>query len=321
MRNEPRALVVSTPAPSPHVDLAPSETPSVYRTLINEWLRSKRSVHTQIAYARDIAAFFIFIMAPEREIPRTSLDQVRLSDIQDYALQLEQSGWASSTQMRKMAAIKSLFTFLYRAGALPVNVAAAQPLPAIEDTLAERILSPAQIQNMLYEAKQNSSARNYTLLLLLYGSGCRCEEICNLQWRNVQAREESGQITVYGKGRKTRAIPLHQFVWDALMVYKPMGVAPEEYVFQSRQLTMHDGHLSRRLDEGQVWRIVKQIAAKAGIPAASTHWLRHAHATHAMDQGAPLRLIMAIMGHADLRTPAKYQHVRPDASTSYYLPF
>jgi site-specific recombinase XerD len=68
----------------------------------------------------------------------------------------------------------------------------------------------------------------------------------------------------------------------------------------------------------QIWRIVKHIATKVELPAASTRWLRHAHATHSMDAGAPLRLIMA-MGHADLRTPARYQYVRFNLALSASL--
>jgi len=308
------------PAAGDSLDLIPAWTPEPNRTLVNEWLRSKRSAHTRDAYAHDITQFWLFLLNPTRPL-HAALDQVTLTDIQDYALALEHSDLSSSSQMRKLATVKSLFTFAHRVGALRFNVAAAQPLPAVEDTLAERILTSAQIQHMLFAAKQSGNPRNYMLLLLLYGSGCRCEEACNLQWRNIQEREQAGQITVYGKGRKTRAIPLHQFVWDELMRYQKASVAPDAYVFPSRQVKLIDGKPSYRMDESSAWRVVKAIAALAGIPNASTHWLRHAHATHAMDAGAPLRLIMAIMGHADLRTPAKYQHVRPEASTSQYLPF
>jgi integrase/recombinase XerD len=86
-------------------------------------------------------------------------------------------------------------------------------------------------------------------------------------------------------------------------------------VFASRKISAHQG----RLSETQVWRIVKEYAVKAGIKNASTHWMRHAHATHAMEKGAPLRLIQETLGHADLRTPSRYQHVRPDASSSQFL--
>src|SRR5258708_990614 len=314
------ATALTTTSPEPSVDLAPAWTPETNRGLVTAWLRSKRSPHTRDAYTHDIAEFFLFLLNPNRPL-RAALDQVTLEDIQDYAAALEQSSLSSASQQRKVATVKSLFTFAHKLGLLKVNVAAAQPLPAVEDTLAERILSTAQIQHMLYEAKQSSSPRNYLLLLTLYGSGCRCEEVCNLQWRNVQARDEAGQITVYGKGRKTRAIPLHAFVWNALLTAKPADAHPDDYVFPSRQTTIQDdGSASRRLDESQVWRIVKAIATKAGIPNASTHWLRHAHATHSMDAGAPLRLIMEILGHAHLSTAPTYKHILPPASTSHYLP-
>jgi integrase/recombinase XerD len=153
------------------------------------------------------------------------------------------------------------------------------------------------------------------MLLLLYGSGIRCAELCGLQWEDVQETAAGGQITVLGKGSKPRSIPLHKVVWDELIGLRPEDADTKDYVFASRRLSAHQG----RLSETQVWRIVKEYAVKAGIKNASTHWMRHAHATHAMEKGAPLRLIQETLGHADLRTPSRYQHVRPDASSSQFL--
>ena len=278
--------------------------------VIREWLRSKRSRHTQRAYTRDIAGFLAFI-------GYQPLAQVTLTNIQDYAQALTAQRLEPSTQARKLATVKSLLTFAHKTGAIPFNVGAAQQLPQGKDKLAQRILSQAQVQNMIYEARGNP--RNHTLLLLLYGSGIRCEEVCNLQWCDVQATSQGGQITVIGKRRKTRSIPLHLKVWEALQALRPASAGENEYVFTSRQQTIRGGQPSRRLTEVQAWRIVKHYAQLAGIPNASTHWLRHAHATHAMEKHAPLKLIQETLGHADLRTPSRYQHVRPESSTSLFL--
>lgn len=301
--------------------LVPYQQPSIYvtrpvltpeedETVIREWLRSKRSAHTRKAYGRDIAVFYAYV--------RKSLKDVTLTDIQDYADELASRGYEPSTQARMLAVVKSLCTFAKDTGAIGFNVGKAQPLPQGKDKLAQRILSQAQVQRMLYEAEKSGSQRNHVMLLLLYGSGIRCAELCNLQWCDVQETSQGGQITVLGKRQKTRSIALHPTVWAALQAFRPGDAGDDEYVFQSRQTSMRNDKPSRRLTESQVWRIVTTIAKRAGIKA-STHWLRHAHATHAMEKNTPLKVIQETLGHADLRTPARYQHVRPEYSSSLSL--
>jgi integrase/recombinase XerD len=289
----------------PSNDLAARED----ATIIELWLHSKRSKHTQKAYIRDINDFYDFLQQNDRSI---TVKGVTLKDIQDYAEHLKSEYKETSTQARKIATVKSLLTFASQMRYTDFNVGAAQPLPEGKDKLAQRILSTSQVQNIIYEARDNK--RNHAMLLLLYGSGIRCAELCGLQWEDVQETAIGGQITVFGKRNKTRSIPLHKVVWDELITLRPENVQSADYVFQSRKSTNQG-----RLTEVQVWRIVKGYAEKAGIKRASTHWFRHAHATHAMEKGAPLRLIQATLGHADLRTPSRYQHVRPDASSSQFL--
>lgn len=280
-------------------------------TIVREWLRSKRSPHTQRAYLQDITLFYEQVGKP--------LDQVTLTDLQDYADYLrDEKRLEVSTRARMLAAVKSLLTFAKNTGRSRFNVGTALQLPQGKDTLAQRILSQAQVQRMLYVAEKSGNERNHVMLLLLYGSGIRCAELCNLQWMDVQETSTGGQITVLGKRQKTRSIALHPTVWQALQAFRPRDVKPEAYVFQSRQISRRAGKLSRRLSEVQVWRIVTTIAKKAGIKA-STHWLRHAHATHAMEKNTPLKVIQETLGHADLRTPSRYQHVRPETSSSLAL--
>lgn len=300
--------------PQPLTDLAPANA-ALDRTTVNQWLRSKRSRHTQKAYTRDIIKFYKFLADHQRSL---TIQGVTLTDIQDYAEYLKTLYPEPATQARMIATVKSLLTFAHTTGYLPVNVGAAQQLPEGKDKLAQRILTTGQVQNMLYEAKKDNQ-RNYAMLLLLYGSGIRCAELCGLQWVDVQETSKGGQITVLGKRRKTRSIALPASVWTTLQEIRPGDVNSDDYVFQSRQVSIRDGKPSRRLTESQVWRIVTTYAKRAGIEKASTHWMRHAHATHAMEKGAPLRLIQETLGHADLRTPSRYQHVRPDASSSQFL--
>jgi len=149
-------------------------------------------------------------------------------------------------------------------------------------------------------------------LLTLYSGGFRVAEACGLKWSDLQSRDTSGQITVFGKGSKTRTVLVPKSVWNSLLSLR--GDAPEHApVFRSRK----GGHL----DESQVWRIVRKAAKRAGIEkAVSCHWLRHAHASHALDRGAPIHLVQATLGHSSVATTGKYLHARPADSSANYLP-
>ena len=154
------------------------------------------------------------------------------------------------------------------------------------------------------------NARNYALLLLAYASGGRVSELAGLKWRDVQPRGDAGQVTIFGKGGKTRMVLLPVAAWCKLQELGP-GV-PDAPVFRSRA----GGHLSTV----QVWRIVRKAARDAGILAdVSPHFLRHAHASHALDRQATIHLVQQTLGHASLATTSKYTHARPNDSSGRYL--
>ena len=139
--------------------------------------------------------------------------------------------------------------------------------------------------------------RNRALLILLYASGVRRGELAGLRWKDLQATGEGGQITVFGKGGKTRSIQLPDSVWKQLR--KLQGEAQsEDPVFRSRK----KGHA---LTESAIWRIVRRAAERAGLELpVSPHWLRHAHASHACP--GPGRAHSFGAGHA--RTRQYYDH-------------
>jgi integrase/recombinase XerD len=180
-------------------------------------------------------------------------------------------------------------------------------------------MSEQQVAKMF--ALENNP-RNHAILVLLYRAGLRAEELCNLTWSKVQARTEAGQIAVYGKGKKTRFVLLDQDTWSEVMSLHTSFDTPESYVFQSRQQRSRtDRHGDRRLDESMIHRIVRTAADRAGVAPGrvSPHWMRHAHATHSLENGAPITLVQETLGHADIKTTAKYTHVRPNASSGQYL--
>jgi len=153
--------------------------------------------------------------------------------------------------------------------------------------------------------------RNKSLLSLIYIAGLRVSEACSLKWRDVQPANDGGYITIFGKGDKTRTILIGKKIYDELMSLKGEAGANDP-VFRSQK--------GGQLSSSQAWRIVKQAAKRAGInPNVSPHWLRHAHASHALDRGCPIHLVQATLGHASVATTGRYLHARPNDSSARYL--
>ena len=278
--------------------------------LIGLWLHGK-SEHAQEAYMRDVEQFVDYVDLP--------LAAVRLEHFWAWADHLIRLELKSATQARKLAAVKSLFSFAHRVGYLQFNVGAAVTLPTIADKLAERILPEDAVQQILSVA---GSLRNRVMLRVFYATGARVSELANVFWGALAERapingRPTGQITLLGKGNKTRTIRLSADTWAALMELRAAaakaGYAERKHpVFRSRK----KGPLSRQ----QIWRIVRKTATAAGLSQdVSPHWLRHAHASHALDHGAPTHLVKDSLGHKSLTTTSKYAHARPDDSSSLYL--
>ncbi len=266
---------------------------------IKLWLHGK-SDNTQTAYLLDIHRLYDLI--------GKSLRELTLDDFQGFTDNLYHL--KRSSRARIMASVKSALSFGLKIGYLQVNVGSAVELPKLENKLAERILSEQQIAKMF--ALENNP-RNHAILILLYRAGLRVSELCDLTWRNLQERDEAGQIAVFGKGKKTRHVLLDPATWQEVTNLKTEKAGPDDYVFQSRKG-------KSRLDESAIHRIVASAAKRAGInDKVSPHWMRHAHATHALERGAPITLVQDTLGHKSMETTAKYTHVRPNASSSQYL--
>jgi integrase/recombinase XerD len=268
--------------------------------LVELWLHG-RSKHTQRSYRKDANHFLEHLQKP--------LHQITLGDLQAYADVLAGADLAVASQHRRLSAVKSLFAFGHRLGYLLFDTARPLRLPAMKNKLAERILDEAEVLRMVALERQ---PRNHTMLLLLYAAGLRVSEICGLKWSDVQARGDGGQIAVFGKGSKTRHVLLPKSVWHPLTALR--DEQPDQApVFRSRK----KGHLT----PPQVWRIVRRAAKRASISKeVSTHWLRHAHASHALNRGAAISLVQATLGHSNVSSTSKYLHARPDDSSSNYLP-
>jgi integrase/recombinase XerD len=262
------------------------------------WLHGRPQT-TQRAYAYEVQGMLAAVSKPLRRIT--------LGDLQGYYDTL--AGLSPASQARAVNAVKSLFAFAKKIGYLGFNPGAAILSPKIKKNLAERILPEPQVHRLL---ALEPHPRNRILLRLLYAAGGRVSEICNLKWRDIQPRDAAGQITIFGKGGKTRTVLLSADTWAELIILQG-DTGPDSPVFVSRK---GQGHLH----PSQAWRIVRAAAERAGVDLpVSPHWLRHAHASHALDRGCPIHLVQATLGHASVATTGKYLHARPDDSSARYL--
>jgi integrase/recombinase XerD len=162
----------------------------------------------------------------------------------------------------------------------------------------------------------------------MYNAGLRVSEVINLTWNDVRDNPNGGQVRVSGKGGKERYILISRETYEELLSLRGNSLDFAS-VFQSRK-SIHGGFLER----GQVNRIVEEAAKRAGIAIymktaedgsrvkrsqVSPHWIRHAHASHAIERGAPLPLVRDTLGHASIATTNKYSHARPGTSSGSYL--
>jgi len=282
--------------------LGPAHDGAQDTKLIDLWLSMKTSLHTRRAYAADAARFKTFVQKP--------LAWVTLMDLQAWADDLVQGGLKPASQNRALTAIKSLLSFAQETGYVPYNVAAAIKLRSNRDSLAQRILEESSVAKLIEAAREG---RDRVILKLLYVSGVRVSELCGLRWCDALPRQEGGQITVFGKGGKTRTVLLKPKIWQQVLTIKGEAKAADP-IFRSRKG-------GGALDVSQVRRIVYAAARKAGLEQkVSPHWLRHAHASHALDRSAPIHLVQATLGHASVSTTGRYLHARPTESSSFYLP-
>jgi len=264
---------------------------------------------TQLAYERDWRVF------------RQALDQAGAPALQAVTLRdvyqaLDELGKRCSVETfrRRVFAVKSLFSFAHRTGYLLFNVTSVVRPPPSANRLAERILPPERIYELIAATPEGPKR---VLVRLLYIAGIRVSEAVQLQGKDVVEREgERVQITIHGKGGKTRHVLLTPGISSDLLALRG---EPREFLF--RELCPRSGNRSSRAVRVRAaQRVVQAAAQAAGIKLpVSPHWMRHAHVSHALDHGAPLHVVQSTVGHASPATTSRYTHVRPTATSADYI--
>lgn len=269
------------------------------------------SANTLDAYRRDLDDYVEFLSAKKRRI-----DSAGTEDIRGYLRALAKRRLAASSVARRLSAIRQLHRFLYAEGMREDDPAAVlegprrgRPLPKTLSTdEVTKLLDEAQMQASrtdLKPAEKLRAARLVCLLEVLYATGLRVSELIALP--ATAARNESGVIVVKGKGGKERLVPLGEAARRAMAAYHKLCTdagGASRWLFPS---SGDSGHVTRQ----HVGRELKTLAASAGIARRkmSPHVLRHAFASHLLANGADLRIVQALLGHADVSTTQIYTHV------------
>ncbi len=264
------------------------------------WLSGKRS-STQQIYVRAASQFLAFVNKP--------LVKVMLEDLTLWLEFLTLKGYSQNSVALKISVVKSFFSYAWKIGYLTVNVSKAVVTPSTTSALHERILEQSEIKQLIAAAK---SDRNRLLLTLIYTTGLRVSEALGIDWKDVKPRKKGGQVTVRGKGGKVRTVLVSEVLWQQLQALpRQQGT---EAVFVSK--------FGNRLDRHQLHRIIKDAAERAGINHhISTHWLRHAHACHSLENGCDIDVLMRSLGHSSLTVTSKYLHARPEEGSSQFIDF
>lgn len=279
------------------------------------------ATNTLLAYGRDLKDFADWLQG------RSDFAGATRDDVEAYLIHCDAQGLAKSTRARRLSAIRQLYRFAFEEGWRSDN-------PAIEingpgrDQRLPKILSVEEVDRLLQAARQmgrsrEDRVRNTCLMELLYATGMRVSELVSLPVS--AARGDPRMLLIMGKGGKERMVPLSPPARAAMTLWLALRDATQEatrikgrpgskYLFPS---TGRLGHLTRH----RFYLLIKDMAVHAGIsPAKVTpHTLRHAFATHLLANGADLRAIQTLLGHADVATTEIYTHVLDERLTALVM--
>jgi integrase/recombinase XerC len=289
------------------------------------------SEHTIRAYKRELHSFAEFLI--QRSGKSIRLARVEHPVIREYLATRYAAGLSKASVARALAAIRSWFAWLARMGHIEQNPARLVSTPKLPKHLP-RVPGIEQVNQMLdgIEAapahKENEPAeppetawpeRDRAILELLYGCGIRNAELVGLNLRDIEWSREC--LLIRGKGRKERYVPLGDTAAAALRAYLPLrserlaarGKSSEALLLNAR--VRGNGRLTTR----SVGRIVKRLAMANGLAAdVHPHTLRHAFGTHMLEEGADLRAIQEMLGHARLSTTQRYTHLTAGQVAAVY---
>lgn len=273
-----------------------------------EMLRAERGVanNTLQAYGRDLSSLLKHLGAD------CAIETATVADLQGWLHTLAQAEKSPGTQARNLSSARQFYGFLVEEGLREDNPA-RMIVPPKQRAALPKILTVQEVESLLSTVREGAKGignwrrvRLWGLIELLYGSGLRISELVTL--RVAQVQNECEVILITGKGERERLVPIGRPARQALarwLVVRPLSLpsgAENPWLFPSRR-----GHLTRH----RVGQLLKDLAQVAGIDPGrlSPHVLRHAFATHLLENGADLRAVQTMLGHEDISTTQIYTHV------------
>lgn len=273
---------------------------AAYREYLAE--EKQASANTLSSYIRDLTQFQSWLITNDA----ADLRKVKKDTINEYLLHMNHSGKSPATVTRSTASIKSFYNYMVQIGAVKTNPAKAVVAMKVERKYPE-ILTNREVELFLEQPKRvdEKGFRDHAMLELLYATGIRVSELIGLNVNDVNL--SAGFIRCQSKG-KERIVPLYPAAVKALEDYvkdiRPRIVADEEE--QALFVNMNGERMSRQ----GFWKIIKYYQEKAEIDKDITpHTLRHSFAVHLLENGADLRSIQEMLGHADISSTQIYTHV------------
>ena len=274
---------------------------------LDELRRQNASEHTVRNYASDLDQFLLYFSIPGQ--PKPMLEQVDALAIREWLGHLYEQQLTAVSMRRKLAAVRSFFKFLLREGLVEKNVARMVRTPKAPKTLPE--VMTAEQTNALVDGVTGAAdkferpypARDLAIFELLYGCGLRISELVGLNLDDFDFSER--WIRVRGKGKKERQVPYTGKASGSLDRYLKLR-QPDSGSGQALFLNHRGGRLTDRGARGIVKFYARMVTGDSSI---HPHSLRHAYATHLLSDGADLRAIQELLGHARLSTTQKYTQV------------
>jgi integrase/recombinase XerD len=298
------------------VGMRPEETS--WPSLVNEFLvyivvEKGLSPRTVEAYGRDLRRWTEFIAGRGRSVPA----DVKREEVTLFLEELRNKGLSPRSVARASSSLGSFQRFLLEEGATDHLPWADLTSPRLDRRLP-RVLSQEEVASLLDQPilEDARGLRDRAMLETLYGSGIRISELTGLDVEDVDLAER--EMRVIGKGSRERVVPLGEASADALRSYLAAGRTRLERGPRERALFLNQrgGRLSRQ----GAWEVVKKYAARAGLEGRMTpHTLRHSCATHLLENGADLRYIQELLGHASISTTQIYTHVSKGMIRETYL--
>jgi len=259
--------------------------------------------NTLEAYSRDVGGYIGYLEGAGCRSP----DQVRPTHVASYIVSLKESGLAPRSRARALSAMRMFHRFLLVEGYSAENPTATIESPRLPGKLPE-VLGTAEVEALLRAPAGIDSidTRDRAMLELLYATGLRVSELVSLRLSDLNLM--AGYLITSGKGEKERLVPVGDSAGKALTEYLVTARKTLDRRGENRFLFL--SRLGAKMSRQSFWNIIKKRALQAGIrKGISPHTLRHSFATHLLENGADLRSVQLMLGHADLSTTQIYTHI------------